>query len=175
MTGKGIIGAIGTIAGKLSEVFMYGPKTAQTGYGPWAVDIEIIDPLGETARQRPTDYFKSLEDNDIVATTGMTKTEVIATLPAWAQPAFKNKAHLGFVGPLHQDQIIKLESHKLQNSTPREPNYSVAEIDFIVGGTGYEAPDTPEDFGPNFKPWVQAHKSELSTVGGWEGILNRYA
>lgn len=75
-----------------------------------------------------------------------------------------------YMGALRQGQYLELLA---KHGTG--VGMTVKDIDVIMHGTGYEAPDTPEDFGPNFKPWVQAHKGELSTVGGWEGILNQYA
>ncbi len=174
--GKEIVGAIGTISGRLADLFLHGKPMYAGGAGPWAADLEIVDSIGETERQLPLDYIKMLNDNEIVPHSGLTKGAFIETLPKWARPAFENTAYVGFVGPLHQEQIIKLQSEHLQASKPQEPNYAVAEIDFIVGDMmGYTAPDAPDELGPNFTPWVKANEKTLKGMKGWEGILKQYA
>lgn len=167
----GLFGAIGTITGRLSDLFF------SKGTAFYGLDPEVIDPIGETKRQLPLDYFKSLEDNDTVATTGMTKKEFVKTLPWWARPAFKNTTYVGFVGPLHQQQIIDIESAKLQRSKPQEPNYSLKDISNIVYSMWDEAPDAPEELGPNFPEWVQKNEKMIAGFKDprWNGILEKYA
>ncbi len=75
-----------------------------------------------------------------------------------------------YMGALRQEQYLKLLA---KHGTG--VGMTVKDIDVIMHGTGYEAPDTPEDFGPNFAPWVKANEKTLKGMKGWEGLLKQYA
>ncbi len=48
------------------------------------------------------------------------------------------------------------------------------DIGIIIHGANYATPDTLDDFGSNFKPWVEKNKEMLAKINGWEGILKTY-
>lgn len=75
-----------------------------------------------------------------------------------------------YMGTLRQEQYLKM----LAEHDGPGVEMTLKDIDVIMHGTGYEAPDTLEDFGPNFKPWVQKNKETLAKIPGWECILNGY-
>lgn len=136
--------AIGTITGRLFDLFSYVANPIT-----WAGDEEQIHPIEETRRKKATD---------------------LALIKAGKTPG-------SYMGALRQTQYSKMLGEHLKtltNEGKQGIDLTLKDIGVIMYGTGYEAPDAPEELGPNFGKWVNTNEKMLSSTKGWENILKTY-
>lgn len=169
------IGPISAITRKLKHGKWFGPKMdvetaeqAESGKSAKAGIVGII--TGRLAdlglygsKAGPIAWAADEEQIHPIEETRRKKATDLALIKAGKTPG-------SYMGSLRQSQYIKMlaEHGPGVEMTPND-------IDVIMHGTGYEAPDSPEDFGTNFTPWVKANEKTLKGIKGWEGILKQYA